>query len=261
MSDNFKEIEVISSLDGSSEKNLLYYPENGKNVPLAVVLHTWSFDRNNQRAVEIFCRERGWALLLPEFRGPNLPTNPRATQACGSKLARQDVIDAVEFVCANYSIDRGNIFLAGGSGGGHMALMMAAYRPQFWRGVCAWCPITDLALWHNSYVKGTGYAVHVEACCGGAPGESAEINQEYIERSPVSYLNELMNANLYIRHGRGDSVVPYIHTLNLALKLEEMRHKKLFFEIFDGGHEARHDLSFRWFDALYNAVETQKLTG
>jgi dipeptidyl aminopeptidase/acylaminoacyl peptidase len=261
MSDKFKEIEVVSSIDGSKEKNLFYYPENRGNVPLAVALHTWSFDRNNQQGLIDLCLERGWALLLPEFRGPNKINNPRATQACGSTLACQDVIDAVEYVCSNYTIDTEHIFLFGGSGGGHMALMMAAYQPELWTAVSAWCPITDLTKWHEYYGAGKSYALHLESCCGGAPGSSAGVDQEYSARSPISYLDELLKAKLAIHHGRADRSVPYSHTLELALKLESMGHERLFFEIFDGGHEMRGDVAFRWFDALYTASKQQELTG
>ena len=38
-------------------------------------------------------------LLLPEFRGSNLNTNPNCTYACGSDFAKQDVKDAIDFVC------------------------------------------------------------------------------------------------------------------------------------------------------------------
>ena len=256
MSNPFKEIEVVSTMDKSPEKNLLFYPENKTNVPLVVGLHTWSIDRfNQQKNLLPLCMERGWALLLPEFRGANLNTNPRAAQACASKLARQDVIDAVKWVIAKYPVDLGNIFLLGGSGGGHMALMMAAYAPQLWRAVRSWCPITDLVDWH---AENKNYAPHIAACCGGVPDDKTAA--EYKDRSPIQHLESLMPANLSIHHGRFDISVPYTHTLKLAMQLEAMRHPKLFFEIFDGGHEFKPDIAFNWFDKLYNATAGVKLT-
>ena len=261
MSDIFQEIEVVSSIDESKEYNLFYHPKGRQNVPLVVALHTWSFDRNNQQGLIDLCLERGWALLLPEFRGPNKIDNPRATEACGSKLAKQDVIDAVDYVCSNYTIDPEHIFLFGGSGGGHMALMMAAYRPELWIAVSAWCPITDLTKWYEYYGVGQGYALHLEGCCGGAPGSSVEVDQEYRARSPITYLDELMKAKLSIHHGRADKSVPYSHTLELAMKLESMGHERLFFEIFDGGHEMHGDMAFRWFDTLHHSSKQQELTG
>ena len=95
MLDDIQELNVKSSMDSSMEENLFYYPETGTPVPLLISLHTWSRDRFNQKdKVLPFIKERNWALLLPEFRGPNLKENPRAKEACASKLAMQDVMDA-----------------------------------------------------------------------------------------------------------------------------------------------------------------------
>jgi dipeptidyl aminopeptidase/acylaminoacyl peptidase len=252
MDERFCEIEVVSSLDGSKEKSLFYCPEKGENIPLVVGLHTWSPDRFNQQGLVQFCEERGWALLLPEFRGPNLVENPRAHEACGSQLARQDIVDAVEFVCEKHSLDRKNIFLIGGSGGGHMSLMTAAYKPELWRGVSSWCPITDVALWHRYYGSGNGYAPHMEACCGGLPGDSPEVDYEYSRRSPMSYLTRLAKVNLSVHHGRFDKSVPCIHTLNLAQALNNLEPENFFFEIFDGAHDFHPERAFAWFDKLYS---------
>ncbi|MDD5727945.1 MAG: prolyl oligopeptidase family serine peptidase [Victivallales bacterium] len=264
MKTEFNEIEVISSIDGSPEKNLFFYPAGADagNVPLVVYLHTWSFDRFNQMSQLRFCRERGWALLLPEFRGPNLVSNPRAREACASQLARQDIVDAVDHVVREYALAANAVFLVGGSGGGHMALMAGAYKPEMWRGVSSWCPITDVALWHEYYGSGNGYAPHLEACCGGAPGAGPEVDYEYSRRSPMSYLTRLAKLNLYVHHGRFDKSVPCIHTVNLAMALNALKPENFFFEIFDGGHEYFSERAFAWFDKiLAGDAATAELSG
>ena len=264
MKNEFAEIEVVSSLDASREKSLLFIPDvdKGRKTPLVVALHTWSADRFNQVNILELCKERDWALLLPEFRGPNLVSNPRAPEACGSQLACQDIIDAVEFVNNNYSIDANAVFLIGGSGGGHMTLMTSAYKPEIWRGASSWCPITDVALWHKYYGSGNGYAPHMEACCCGAPGDSPEVDYEYSRRSPMSYLTRLAKVNLSVHHGRFDKSVPCIHTINLAVALNSLQPENFFFEIFDGGHDFEPKRAFAWFDKLMNkAGDTTKLTG
>jgi len=243
-----KELVVKSTIDGSEEKNLFFYPHGRENVPLLVGLHTWSCDRFNQ--IEDMlpkCQQRSWALLLPEFRGANLQSNPRASQACGSQLAMQDVIDATKFVLENYSISADKVFLLGGSGGGHMSLMMSAYAPERWRAVSSWCPITDLALWHE---QNSGYAPHIAACCGGKPGVNDEIDKQYKKRSPMTYVEKLRNANLSVHHGRFDKSVPYTHSLKLAIELEKLTPTNFFFEIFDGGHEIHYERAFNWFDTF-----------
>lgn len=240
------EITVKSSLDSSNEKSFFYIPEKEGKIPMLVGLHTWSAERSNQLKLLPLCQKRGWALLLPEFRGPNLVTNPRAREACASRLARQDIVDALDYALKHYPIDD-NVFLLGGSGGGHMALMMAAYAPTRFRAISSWCPIADLAAWHG---QNAGYAAGIVACCGGKPGASPEVDKEYRERSPLFHAAAMTNANLSVHHGRFDKSVPYSHTVNLALALEKLSPKNFFFEIFDGGHELLYDDAFRWFDKL-----------
>ena len=255
-----QEIEVVSTLDGSKEKGLLYVPEAAGKIPLLVGLHTWSFDRFNQvDSMKPLCAARGWALVLPEFRGPNLASNPRARQACASKLAKQDVLDAVAAVRNAVPIDDDNLFLLGGSGGGHMALMMAAYAPTFWKGVSAWVPITDLAAWHS---ENPNYAAGIAACCGGIPGASPEVDREYRERSPLFQAKNLLGANLSVHHGRFDQSVPYTQTWRLIQEMERLGAKRFFSELFDGAHELHYDRAFQWFDALLARGKAVKgLTG
>ncbi len=229
-----EEIKVVSTLDGSVEPSLFDLPEGRKKVPLLVGLHTWSADRFNQIQRMLPHTERlGWALLLPEFRGANLVDNPRAREACGSKLAKQDIVDAVEHVLAHYDIlDREQIYLLGGSGGGHMALMMAAYKPELWRQVSSWCPITDLSAWHD---ENPNYTPHIVACCGGRPEETP---QDYLERSPITHIENLAQAYVRIHHGKWDPSVPFTHSLKLYNQLfVECPDAKVYLSIFDGGHE------------------------
>lgn len=240
------ELEIVSTLDGSVEKALFLRPSGTEKAPLVVGLHTWSYDRFNQvDPVLPLCRERGWALLLPEFRGPNLVSNPRARKACGSTHARRDILDALDAVTGAYAIDNDAIFLLGGSGGGHMALLMAAHAPRRWKAVSAWVPITDLAVWHG---KNPDYALHVSACCGGDPGTGIAVDREYRERSPLSYVNELSSVNLSIHHGRHDPVVSCRHSWRLARQLERQGAERFYFDIFDGGHDIHYERAFSWFD-------------
>jgi dipeptidyl aminopeptidase/acylaminoacyl peptidase len=253
------ELHISSTLDGSAEPVLFYKPPGNALVPLVVGLHTWSFDRFNQRETLLpLCVERGWALLLPEFRGPNLNTNPRADHAGGSEVARQDIIDALNRVSADYPIATQKVFLIGNSGGGHMALMMAAHAPDRWRGVSAWTPITDLAAWH---AQNPDYAPHIEAVCGGPPGADEDTDARYRDRSPLTHVRALAAATLSVHHGRFDNRVPYSHTWNLITELEALDAPGFYFEVFDGGHEMHADVAFRWFEALLGNRPAQRSTG
>ena len=151
-----KEILVKSTLDGSDQPSLFYQSKSKERRPLLVGLHTWSFDRFNQIENMLpFAEEQDFHLLLPEFRGKNTSKNPNCTEACGSELAKQDIKDAIDFVLREYdNVDAGNIFLLGASGGGHMALMMAGFCPEYFKVMGAFVPITDLGKWADELLEG-----------------------------------------------------------------------------------------------------------
>lgn len=234
---------------------MLFMPDNAE--VLVVGLHTWSADRFNQmKAMLPPCQERGWALLLPEFRGPNLQTNPRAQEAGGSALARRDIIDATRWVLRERFTSRPATFLLGGSGGGHMSLMVAAREEFSWTAVSSWCPITNLASWHG---ENAAYGPHIEALCGGTPRLSSEIDAQYRERSPIHFASDLRSVRLQLAHGRHDASVPYSHSWRLAQEL--IGAEQFYLSIFDGAHELRASDAFAFFDRALQTTSSVQLSG
>lgn len=250
-----QEILVKSTLDKTEQPSLFYFA--GENKPLLVGLHTWSFDRHNQIENMLpYAKEYGWNLLLPEFRGPNCVGNPNCRQACGSDEAVQDVFDAIDFVAEKYKVDMDNVFMLGLSGGGHMALLTTAKDPKRFRAVGAFVPITDLRAWHE---YSTAYRPHIEACLGATPEENYEV---YKKRSPISYIDELSEANLKIFHGKFDTVVPFWHSFDLySLMCERYPKSRVFLDIFDGGHEIDLRSAFYWLLSQLGKKESVEVTG
>jgi dipeptidyl aminopeptidase/acylaminoacyl peptidase len=255
-----KEILITSAIDGTKQPSL-FHQSPVKNSPLLVGLHTWSFGRDNQvENLLPIAKELNWNLLLPEFRGPNLASNPQAEKACGSPYAKQDIIDAVNYIHDNFEVGLENVFLIGGSGGGHMALMMAAYAPKLWKAVAAFVPVCDLKTW---YCEAQNYSEHIASCCGGEPeGESLK---QYYERSPLYHIDGIAQSNVKIFHGKYDELVPYnSHSLRLYNELcEKHQNARVFLDIFDGGHEIRTEYAKTWFLSQLNYKQTSAtvLTG
>ena len=183
-------VQVKSSLDGTLQPCYFWAPEAAKekSVPLIVGLHTWSADyrqTSHYATVLKYAREKGWAMVGPNFRGPN-----KTPPACGGDPAVQDIVDAVDYAKAHAKIDAARVYIVGGSGGGHMTLLMLGRHPEVFAAGAAFCPITDLARWHaDSLLKHPGrgkhYAAMLEQACGGTPAEKPE---EYARRSPLSWL-------------------------------------------------------------------------
>ncbi len=224
-------LKVTSSVDGTQQPSLWYSPQEiSLRRPLLIALHTWSADYRQEGGQVVFgewCIQQQWHFLHPNFRGANL-----AAEACGSDLALADILDAIQHVKVSTSaVDEDRIYVVGVSGGGHMALLLAAQFPHLWAGVSAWAAISDLEEWwnersavssecpnHQSFQK---YAGHIEYVLGGRPdGTLPGIMEECRKRSPVTHLSRLLATNTVnldinagITDGREGGSVPFWHSL------------------------------------------------
>ncbi len=248
-----REIWVKSTLDSSMQPSLFYKSETNEKRPLLVGLHTWSHDRFNQiNNMLPYAEKYDFNLLLPEFRGNNLKTNPICTQACGSDYAKQDIRDAIDYVIDKENVDSENIFLLGLSGGGHMSLLMAGFCPEYFKAIGAYVPITDLEKWTK---QNKNYCEHVLACCS----DNAD---EMKKRSPLTYVENIAKSNLKIFHGKFDPVVPVSHSLELYNEvMSKYPNARVFLDIFDGGHEIDMEAAFYWIISQYKGVKNVKVTG
>jgi poly(3-hydroxybutyrate) depolymerase len=219
-----KRIQFKSSLDHSVQEAILIAPHSGeqlqKTVPLVVSLHSWSADLTQRNDLEKLVQAKGWIYLFPNFRGAN-----RTPQACGSKFAQQDILDSISWVTKHYSVDEGRIYLTGTSGGGHMTMLMAARHPKLWRAASAWVGIGDLAEWHGRH-RNTKYGKMMERCCGGAPGDSSEVNAQYKSRSPITYAAQARDVAIDISAGIRDGhegSVPISHSIRVFNRIADAR--------------------------------------
>ncbi|MCA9059227.1 MAG: prolyl oligopeptidase family serine peptidase, partial [Planctomycetaceae bacterium] len=183
-------VNLSSTLDGETQPVLYWAPESAKTetTPLFVFLHSWSSDyRQDNSKWQQVAVDNNWIYLHSDFRGEN-----NTPAACGSRLARQDILDAMDWACRTFQVDASRVYLAGVSGGGHMSMLMAGHHPDRFSAVSAWVGIGDLAEWHRFHNR-TGkldkYGQMIEASLGGAPGTSAEIDAQYRDRSPVFHIH------------------------------------------------------------------------
>lgn len=248
-----QELLIPSTLDKTLQPSL-FYRASVPNRPLLVGLHTWSFDRFNQIENMLpFAEKHDFNLLLPDFRGPNTKANPDPFKACGSEYAKQDIKDAIDYLVANEAVDAENIYLLGLSGGGHMALLMAGFCPEYFKAIGAFVPIADLNKWA---VENPKYGEKIRLCCG-------ESEQELAKRSPVSYIDTIATANLKIFHGKRDSVVPVTQSINLYTKIyEKYPDAHVYLDVFDGGHQIDMHQAAYWIITQYQKQQKlRKITG
>ncbi|MDR0335698.1 MAG: S9 family peptidase [Planctomycetaceae bacterium] len=220
-----KTIQYLSPIDQSLQPAVIYVPESKEPIPLLVTLHTWSGDyRQPAQSRATWCIEKGWALIAPNFRGPN-----NTPQGCGSELAVADIVAAVEYMKKRTNIDPNRIYLIGGSGGGYASLLLAGRHPEIWAGVSAWVGITDLKDWHaETLAKKLPYAQHLEKVCGGVPGTSPEVDEQYRVRSANTWIHNAAGIPLDINHGIHDGhtgSVPVSHAIKAFNFLAEQDKK------------------------------------
>ncbi len=209
-------IEVISSVDGTSQPSYLVlppnYPPDRGPTPIVVSLHSWSWGVEQRREeLEKAVGDRGWLYLFPDFRGRN--DDP---EACGSEVAKQDVIDALDWVVDQYEVDEGRVYVTGISGGGFMTLAMVAAYPERWAAASAWVPLSDMEAWYDFHA-GDDYGEMTRQCIGGDPREDASAKEELKRRSPVHMLGNARDVALDISAGRFDghdgAPIPVWHSL------------------------------------------------
>lgn len=207
---------VPSSIDGTQQPCYLILPDgfgsSSPPAPLLVSLHTWSGGVDQRLTdMEREAERRGWIYLFPHFRGPN-----QTPDACGSQKAQQDILDARDWVLKHHPVDKRRIYLTGASGGGHMTMLMAGRHPEAWTAASAWVGISDLAAWHKRHAT-DNYGKMLRQCCGGAPGESEKVDEQYRTRSPLTWLDRAVDLPLDLAAGVHDGhkgSVPVRHTLD-----------------------------------------------
>ena len=253
-------VQVRSTLDGTDQPCYFWAPEKAKTepVPLLVGLHTWSYDytrTDNYAPGYTTAQERGWAFVGPNFRGPN-----STPQGCGSDLAVQDIVDAVNYAKQKVKIDAARVYIIGGSGGGHMTLLMLGRHPEVFAAGAAFCPITDVGRWHGESLethpgRGKEYARMLVKACGGTPAEKPE---EYRHRSPLTWLARAKAANVpaYICTGIHDGwkgSVPVGHSVRAfnLLADEKDRISDADIDYLEKNQAAPEALAFKDADPFY----------
>jgi hypothetical protein len=96
-----------------------------------------------------------------------------------------------------------------------MTMLMVGCHPDVWAAASAWVGISDLAEWHTRHAK-TRYGAMLRQSCGGAPGDSDQVDRQYRERSPVTHLHRAKEVPLEIAAGVHDGhkgSVPIAHSL------------------------------------------------
>jgi len=214
------ELDSVQSEVDQKYQPFYYRQAEKPNLPLVVVLHTWSGDytqTNNSLAEKI--KAKGWNYIHPNFRGPN-----NYPEACGSELVTTDMDQAIDWALNNLPVNSDSIFVLGASGGGYATLVTYMKSRHRIRGFHAYVPISDLAAWYEeSLVRTPRYAQNILDCTAS---EDSTLNvAEAKHRSPLYWETPLVkrqDATLHLYAGVHDGYtgsVPITHSINFYNKV------------------------------------------
>lgn len=206
-----QDIRLTSTADGSEQPALWLAPRGDRDRPLLVILHSWSAPYLQHAGIPyaMWAEDNGWAMIAPDFRGVN-----DDTEAMGSDLAVQDVVDAIDYATSRDGVDADRVYAVGYSGGGMMSLLLAGRHPEKVTAAVAWGPPIDLVdFYRQSVSAGRPYAGQIRAVCGGNPTSDESAREECLVRSPRTYLDEAREEGVavYIGQGIRDSLLSPRH--------------------------------------------------
>ncbi|MDR1672275.1 MAG: GDSL-type esterase/lipase family protein [Bacteroidales bacterium] len=213
----FKEVDIKSSADGTTQKAMLYRSTKGAGQPLIVSLHTWSgnYTQTNPLTMEILIRD--YNFIQPDFRGPN-----NRPEACGSDLVIADIEDAIAYAIEKTDADKSQVHIVGASGGGYASFLCYMKLQYPVRSFSAWMPISDLEAWYwESVGRRQRYSDDI------LKSTSPDGTPDFVEmrkRSPLHlpYPAHRKGSSLYIYTGIHDGYtgsVPVTHSINMYNKI------------------------------------------
>jgi len=217
--DDFKVVEIPSSLDGKLQK--AYFRKSGFNkpMPLIVSLHTWGGTYAQRDALAPKVKQNEWNYIHPDFRGAN-----RSCEACCSELALADIDDAIDFAISNSKVDLSRIYVIGASGGGYATLSFFMKSKHRINSFYAWVPLCDLIInYQESIERKNRYFNDIILCTCSTDGK---LNEKVArDKSPLYWptpVEKLRKSKLRIYPGVTDGVtgpVPITHSINFYNKV------------------------------------------
>jgi dipeptidyl aminopeptidase/acylaminoacyl peptidase len=230
------------SFDGSSVPALLYAPRDLKprrRYPALVVVHggptshyTLAFHTQAQ-----FLADRGYVLLLPNFRGSTgygvRWRDANLRDWGGGDL--EDVAHGAAFLKTLSYVDPDRIGITGVSFGGYMSYIAAVKKPELFKVSIPVVGITDLHTLYEDNVRllpALGYYFHRMM---GDPVQNAEL---WRDRSAITHAANLQ-AKMLMIHGRNDPRCPLNQAESFRAKLLEqgrVEGQDFEYHVFDDGH-------------------------
>ncbi len=209
----YQEIWLTSSYDGAVTRSVIMEPDSytGSPCPLVITLHGMGGDA--WAGIAGFgghANDLGWLAASPDTHGENDPTGMHSLAA---RAMQHDVLDLIEHMTANWSVDADRVYLTGASMGGMGTAVVAAKYPQIFAAAADWFGPADLAQSYDELWWADFFQEAMEDEIGGPPSQFPE---EYSRRSPLEYARNLRHLPFIVCQGKYDFIVPPHHALDLS---------------------------------------------
>ena len=221
---------------GSDVPGRLYRPTAtvlGDPPPLIVWVHGGPTDQWPVRFIPrlAFWQERGWAVLVPDYRGSSGHGRAFLQALAGrwGELDTADVVAGLEAAVERGWGDRARLVVMGGSAGGFTVLNVLASRPDLCAAGVDLYGVTDLFDLEETTHR---YERHYLRSIVGPLPEAAD---RYRQRSPVNQADNI-TAPLLILQGTEDEAVPPAQSRAIADRMRAQG-RPVELHLYDGeGH-------------------------
>ncbi len=193
-----EEIHVKSSADGRDIEAWIVYPphfDTRKSYPLMLEIHGGPFANYGARfapETQLYAAQ-GYIVVY---------ANPRGSTSYGSAFANlienaypgqdyDDLMSVTDAAIARGSIDTGNLFVAGGSGGGVLTAWIVGHTDRF-RAAVVVKPVIN---WYSFVLTSDFYALFAKYWFPGMPWDYTE---HYMKRSPIAYVGNVKTPTMLI---------------------------------------------------------------
>lgn len=196
------------------------FPSTGRNLPIVVIMHGFSDQVSNfiSSTRERFAGYGVFALFV-EMRGRG---GSGGSQDAGGREI-QDIIDAVQYVKANYAtyVNPNQVYIVGYSGGGGNVFSALSKFPDTFNGGIAFFGISDYGYdetdgWYQNGADG-GQQALLSSWIGGNP---SQVSDAYYSRVSIPAVTNFTGGHLWMFHDEADSSVPVVNSQNVADALD-----------------------------------------
>ncbi|MCC7352208.1 MAG: DNRLRE domain-containing protein [Anaerolineae bacterium] len=233
-------------------------------VCMVVALKDWA-ERRNKPILDFgaAAEAKGWLLVSPEMHG-DYPSNRKGFFGGGSfqtttdpaidpyrdpghhtfasRSAQQDVVDAVNYMLANFNVDKQCIYIYGAGVGAQTAMVTAAKWPHLFAAVIEEGGPFNLVNWDYDMRLGqkTPNLVFQAQMWGELNGFHFLTFCEFLFRSPEEYAQNLSQLPLRVVHARNDTVTHPYNPDDIRLNVQAWNPNAIVEQVWvTGNHDAR----------------------